>query len=199
MGGEITATSEYGKGSAFTATMMQTVDNWRPMGNIAVAPAAAQSEPQHIAFTAPDCEVLVVDDSDVNLLVAEGLLAPYAMRIFTCLNGREAVELVQARSFDLVFMDHMMPEMDGIEAVAAIRALGGRFTELPIAAFTANAVSGMKEMFLANGFNDFISKPIETAKLDALLQKWIPAAKRQNVPADSAAKPESDPSAQASL
>jgi CheY-like chemotaxis protein len=128
--------------------------------------------------------VLLVDDFPINLLVAEGLLAPYRMCVFTCLNGREAVELVQARSFDLVFMDHMMPEMDGMEAVAIIRGLGGRFAELPIVAFTANVVSGMGNIFLENGFNDVLAKPVETDKLDAVLRKWIPAAKQQTATAD---------------
>ena len=181
MGGDITVASEYGKGSVFTATLIQAVDDWRPMGDLA-ATSATRAVEQRISFTAPEAEVLVVDDSPVNLMVAEGLLALYNMRISTCLNGREAVELVQARSFDLVFMDHMMPEMDGMEALAAIRALGGRFSELPIAVLTANIIAGMKEIFLANGFNDFLAKPIAHGELDALLQKWIPAAKRQNVP-----------------
>jgi len=183
MGGDITVTSEYGKGSIFTATMIQTVDDSRPMGGIAAA-QVTNAGTQHATFIAPDCEVLVVDDSPINLLVAEGLLASYAMNVLTCLSGREAVEMVQTRSFDLVFMDHMMPEMDGMETVAAIRALGGHFKELPIAALTANAVLGMREMFLSNGFNDFLAKPIGTAELDTLLQKWIPAEKQQSPPAN---------------
>ena len=183
MGGDIAVSSAYGKGSIFTATLNQTVGDWTPMGHIATPMHYAES--QKTSFIAPEAEVLVADDFSSNLLVAEGLLAPYKMRIFTCLNGREAVELIQARSFDLVLMDHMMPEMDGMEAVAAIRALGGRFAELPIAALTANIVAGMKEQFLANGFNDFLAKPIDTAKLDSLLQTWIPAAKQHDVPMDS--------------
>jgi CheY-like chemotaxis protein len=182
MGGDITATSQYGKGSTFTATLIQTVHDGKPMGDITTTPET-HVETQNASFTAPDAEVLVVDDFQINLMVAEGLLESYKMRVLTCLNGREAVELVKARPFDLVFMDHMMPEMDGMEATAAIRALGGRFTELPIVALTANAVSWMKEMFLANGFNDFLAKPIATNELDALLQKWIPAAKQQRVSA----------------
>jgi CheY-like chemotaxis protein len=178
MGGDITAQSEYGKGSVFTAALEQTVADWKPMGDMA-AVAAARAETQRVTFTAPEAELLLVDDFPSNLLVAEGLLAPYGLRVSTCLNGREAVELVRGRSFDLVLMDHMMPEMDGVEATQAIRSMSGeRFRTLPVIALTANAVSGMKEMFLANGFNDFLSKPIDTAKLDALLKKWIPEGKR---------------------
>jgi CheY-like chemotaxis protein len=183
MGGDITAASEYGKGSVFTATIIQTVADRKPMGDV-----AAISEPnvgtQRVSFIAPEAEVLVVDDFHSNLVVTEGLLRPYTMRVYTCLNGRMAVEMVQAHSFDLVLMDHMMPEMDGMEAARAIRALGGRFAGLPIAVLTAHAVSGMKYMFLGGVFDDFLSKPIETAALDALLQRWIPAAKQHDAPSD---------------
>ena len=152
-------------------------------GDVAPIPST-QAGTQRVTFVAPEAEVLLVDDFPSNLLVAEGLLVPYKMRIFTCLNGLEALELVQARSFDLVLMDHMMPEMDGMETVAAIRALGGRFTELPVAVLTANVASGTQEHFLANGFNDFLAKPIESSALNAVLHRWIPAAKRQSVAAD---------------
>jgi signal transduction histidine kinase/DNA-binding NarL/FixJ family response regulator/HPt (histidine-containing phosphotransfer) domain-containing protein len=177
MGGEVSVASQYGKGSVFTATVIQKVIDWKPMGGFA-DPAAAREEKQDISFIAPEAAVLLVDDFPSNLLVAEGLLLPYRLRVFTCLNGRAAVEAVRARSFDLVFMDHMMPEMDGVEATRAIRALGENFAGLPIVALTANAVSGMREMFLEHGFNDFLSKPIDMNKLDAILKRWIPAAKR---------------------
>jgi CheY-like chemotaxis protein len=115
-----------------------------------------------------------VDDNPINLKVAEGLLAPYMMSVETAGSGREALRLVQERAYDLVFMDHMTPGMDGLETVAAIRDLGGYRARLAIVALTANAVSGARERFLENGFDDFLSKPIEFAKLDALLSKWIP-------------------------
>ncbi|MDR1611422.1 MAG: response regulator [Planctomycetota bacterium] len=184
MGGDITAQSEYGKGSVFTATLVQTVADWKPMGDIADV-TATRPETQRVTFTAPGAEVLVVDDFPSNLLVAEGLLMPYRLRVFTCLNGREAVELVRERSFDLVLMDHMMPEMDGVEAVHVIRGMSDeRCRTMPIIALTANAVSGMREMFLENGFNDFLSKPIDTARLDAALRKWLPEGKRRNAQED---------------
>jgi signal transduction histidine kinase/CheY-like chemotaxis protein/ABC-type amino acid transport substrate-binding protein len=182
MGGDITVRSEYGSGSVFTATLTQAVADWKPMGDMADI-AAIRAETQCVTFTAPEAEILVVDDLPSNLMVAEGLLVPYGMRVFTCLNGREAVELARKRSFDLVLMDHMMPEMDGVEATGIIRAMSGEHCRaMPIIALTANAVSGMREMFLENGFNDFLSKPIETAKLDAVLKKWISEGKRQKAP-----------------
>ncbi|MDR1367602.1 MAG: response regulator, partial [Candidatus Accumulibacter sp.] len=134
----------------------------------------------HMHFIAPDAHILIVDDIATNLMVAQGLLMPYRMRVDTCQSGREAIRLVQENSYDLVFMDHMMPEMDGIEVTNRIRALAdSRFGEMPIIALTANAVSGMKEMFLRSGMSDFLTKPIDVAKLDAILGKWLPAGKKQ--------------------
>jgi signal transduction histidine kinase/CheY-like chemotaxis protein len=132
-----------------------------------------------IRFSFPSARLLVVDDIATNLKVVEGLLAPYRTTVDTCLNGLQAIEMVKRNKYDLVFMDHMMPEMDGIEATAAIRALDGdRFRNVPIIALTANAVVGMREMFIKNGFNDFISKPIDVSKLDEMLERWIPREKR---------------------
>ncbi|GHV41676.1 hypothetical protein AGMMS49546_18090 [Spirochaetia bacterium] len=140
---------------------------------------AKQEKKSLVRFTAPKARILIVDDISTNLNVARGLLEPYKMNVSVCTSGREAIDLVRNSQYDLVLMDHMMPEMDGIEATAAIRAMAGEyFQSLPIIALTANAVTGMKEMFLANGFNDFISKPIEVAKLDAMMAKWIKIEKK---------------------
>jgi signal transduction histidine kinase/FixJ family two-component response regulator/HPt (histidine-containing phosphotransfer) domain-containing protein len=183
MGGDITVTSVYGTGSIFTATLVQTVDDWKPT-SLEAGPAQDDG-PHKATFTAPGAEVLIVDDFATNLLVAKGLLRPYQVTVRTCTNGREAVEMVQSHAFDLVLMDHMMPEMDGIEATAAIRALGGRYATLPIVALTANVVSGMREMYLENGFDDFLAKPINVSQLDAILQKWVFAAKQQSAAQDA--------------
>jgi signal transduction histidine kinase/DNA-binding response OmpR family regulator len=180
MDGGIKVTSEYGAGSTFTATINQTLEDWTSIGEFSEV-LVKNLEPQSISFTAPEANALLVDDLPSNLLVAEGLLIPYGMRVFTCLNGLEALELIKSRPFDIVLMDHMMPEMDGLEATREIRSLTGkRFQSMPIIALTANAVAGMKEMYLENGFNDFLSKPIEVSKLDAILKKWIPDNKRQS-------------------
>ncbi|MDR1471197.1 MAG: response regulator [Synergistaceae bacterium] len=185
MGGDITVRSEYGKGSVFTATLTQTAADWRPMGDIS-AVSVSRSEKQCVTFTAPEADVLIVDDFHSNLLVAKGLLAPYKMRVTTCQSGHEAVELIRRRPFDLVLMDHMMPEMDGIEATRAVRGMSAEYCRtMPVVALTANAVSGMREMFLENGFNDFLAKPIEMNKLDAVLKKWIPAEKHRGAPEEA--------------
>ncbi|GHV28758.1 hypothetical protein FACS1894167_06700 [Synergistales bacterium] len=178
MGGDVSVESEYGKGSTFTATLTQGVADGTPMG-FAYKKAALRAKAADARFTAPDFRVLIVDDIAVNLMVIEGLLAPYEIKITTCMSGLEAIEIMKGEAFDLVLMDHMMPGMDGVEAAAAIRALDGEyFKRVPIIALTANAVSGMKEMFLANSFDDFISKPVEMSKLNGIMEKWVPNEKR---------------------
>jgi signal transduction histidine kinase/CheY-like chemotaxis protein len=130
-------------------------------------------------FIAPDARILVVDDINTNLVVTSGLLAIYKSHVDTCTSGAAAISMVQKKHYDIVFMDHMMPEMDGIEATRNIRAMEGEyFRNLPIIALTANAIMGMKEMFLSNGFNDYLSKPIEVLKLEDTLAAWIPGDKQ---------------------
>jgi CheY-like chemotaxis protein/two-component sensor histidine kinase len=132
-----------------------------------------------VDFTAPKAQVLIVDDIFTNLKVAEGLLLPFKMKIDLCQNGEEAIKMVRRHHYDIVFMDHMMPVKDGMEATKEIRELEGeRFKTMNIIALTANAVSGMREQFLENGFDDFVSKPIEIAKLYGVVDKWIPEDKK---------------------
>ncbi|MDR2156944.1 MAG: response regulator, partial [Clostridiales Family XIII bacterium] len=135
-----------------------------------------------VRFIAPDIRVLIVDDIMTNLKVSQGLLAAYRMQVDICENGRSAVSMVKAKRYDMVFMDHMMPGMDGMEAMLRIRALEGEyFKRLPIIALTANALSGMREMFLSKGFDDYLAKPIEISKLNAIVKKWVPPEKRRSV------------------
>jgi CheY-like chemotaxis protein/HPt (histidine-containing phosphotransfer) domain-containing protein len=173
MGGNITASSVYGNGSTFAAAIPQRFESDAPMGD------AGNTKERFVArFSAPDAVVLLVDDLPINLTVAKGLLAPYEMKVDTCGSGKEAVELVRKKRYDLVLMDHMMPGMDGLKATALIRGMKeGR--RLPVIALTANAVSGMQEMFMKRGMNDFLSKPIDTSRLDAVLRRWIPREKQR--------------------
>jgi CheY-like chemotaxis protein len=186
MDGDIAVESEYGKGSVFTLTLLQDIADGSPVKAFDEGPLL-RAEPGEIGFIAPGFRVLIVDDLATNLKVAEGLFSPYQMDLTVCRSGGEAVELVRENDFDLVLMDHMMPEMDGMEAVRRIRELEGeRFRTLPIIALSANAVSGMRELFLQGGFNDFLSKPIEITKLDALLGKWIPGDRRKKIERENA-------------
>jgi CheY-like chemotaxis protein len=149
-------------------------------------------------FTAPAARFLVVDDIATNLKVAEGLIAPYHARVDTSLSGAEAVALAGRNIYDIIFMDHMMPGMDGVEAAAIIRASESEYCKtVPIIALTANAVSGMREMFLSQGFNDFLAKPIDVSRLDDVIGKWLPGEKQikadgKRAPGNEAA-PESPP------
>ncbi|GHV04895.1 hypothetical protein FACS1894217_00890 [Clostridia bacterium] len=122
-------------------------------------------------FQAPGAKVLVVDDIRANLSVAEGLLKTFGLEVTCCQSGREAIELIGRQDFNLVLMDHMMPEMDGLQAAAGIRALQ---KSVPIIALTANAGLGVRELFLAHGMDDYLAKPINAGKLKAMLERWIP-------------------------
>lgn len=128
-----------------------------------------------IRFTAPKARVLIVDDNAINLKVAAGLMRPYNMQIMTAESGPAAIKMLRSKDFDLVFMDHMMPGMDGVEATRIIRNTeGDYYRNLPIIALTANAVNGAREMFIKSGFNDFIAKPIELSLLDRILKNYLP-------------------------
>lgn len=129
----------------------------------------------------PFAKILVVDDNVTNLAVAKGLLTRYKPEITTVTSGEDAIEMVKNKKFDIIFMDHMMPVMDGVEATKKIRALDGKYYKnLPIIALTANAVRGAKEMFLQEGFNDFLAKPIDLNRLNAILEKYVLSIRNKN-------------------
>ncbi len=137
------------------------------------------SNPYHKdKFIAPDAHILVVDDNMMNIKVLEGLLKPYQIRVTKALSGQEALSKIDSMDYDFVFMDHMMPEMDGIEALHRIRQKGGSYFEnVPILALTANAVAGMREMFISEGFYDFVAKPVESSVLERVLRRTLPSNK----------------------
>lgn len=168
MGGSIQAESVYGGGSVFVISIPHV-----PGLEKLIEKDAPPTEP----FFAPEAQVLVVDDIDVNLYVIEALLETYGIHTSMASSGEEAIKLVQEKDYDMVFMDHMMPDMDGIEATQAIRELGDEYASLPIIALTANAASESRKLFSDAGMDDFISKPIEPHKLNALLERWIPEGK----------------------
>ena len=133
------------------------------------------SETDVADFTAPFANILVVDDNHVNLTIAEGLLEPLKMNIKKASSGKEAIRLCGVNKFDLILMDHMMPEMDGVEAMHAIREKYPEYVKKPIIALTANAVGDAKKALLDEGMNDFIPKPIDVKTLMAIVRKWLPA------------------------
>jgi len=139
-------------------------------------------------FAAPDARILVVDDIKVNLLATAEFLGEYRCRVDTCTSGMAALHMVQSRRYDMVFMDYMMPGMNGSKAMQRIRALEGAYLALPIVALTANASCGAREVFLSQGFSDYISKPIEALWLGRILRRWLPEEKLQRCAADSGAR-----------
>lgn len=129
-------------------------------------------------FTAKQAKILIVDDNLINLQVAEGLLEPYQIQIETAQSGQNALDMLAQSKYDLIFMDHMMPQMDGIETTEKIRQMDGDYyKEVPIIMLTANAMSGAREQYLAKGFQDFLSKPIEPEKLTEQLLRYLPKDK----------------------
>ena len=125
-------------------------------------------------FVAPEAEILIVDDNAINLKVAEGLLKPMQLKIDTASSGKEAIDMISKKKYHMVFMDHMMPELDGIETTHIIRRFYEEYSNVPIIALTANAVSGAKEMFLREGMNDFVAKPIEVKIIASKIRQWLP-------------------------
>ncbi|MCL2026213.1 MAG: ATP-binding protein [Leptospirales bacterium] len=166
MDGAIEVESEYGAGTTFTVTI--------PLIEGDSDKVRATAGLKGKKLFAPKAKILVVDDNEFNLRVAVGLLNLSKIEAATASSGLLALKMVQQIDYDIVFMDHMMPEMDGVETTAAIRALGGKFERLTIVSLTANAVQGSREFFLANGFNDFVSKPIDVRELISVLEKWLP-------------------------
>jgi len=188
MGGNISVESEYGKGTKFTVFIPQNIHSAQLFATEYIREGkpefANNMESSGISiFTYSEVKVLLVDDILLNLKVAKGLLTPYKMTVDICQSGAEAVEAVKNNNYDLIFMDHMMPEMDGIETTKLIREWENeqhKSTFVPIVALTANAITGMREMFIEKGFNDFLSKPIDIYKLDEILNSWILEEKRKD-------------------
>ena len=169
MGGEISIKSEYGKGSEFTVVLPLLKGN---------SSRIEHNEVTMFVNANNDVKALVVDDNNINLKVAVAYLARHHINADTAQDGLQAIEMIKETAYDIVYMDHMMPEIDGIEATKRIRVLDGeRFKTLPIIALSANAVSGAKEEFLKAGMNDFISKPIDPMLLNKSLLRWLPANK----------------------
>ena len=123
-------------------------------------------------------KMLVVDDNEINLIIAESVLLSYGAEVEKAYSGAEALALVQSADYDIVFMDHMMPEMDGVDATKLIRALPGeKYQKLPIVALTANVVGDVRDMFIESGMNDFLSKPLEFREIERVIQEWLPPEK----------------------
>ena len=150
---------------------------YNAMGINGIDLGRSETENDSFAFIAPEANILIVDDNPVNLTVASGLLEPLKMKITTAQSAAEAIDIIHHVKYDLIFMDHMMPEVDGIEATHIIRQLVPSYNDVPIIALTANAIGGAKEMFISEGMNDFVAKPIELKEIISKIRKWLPKDK----------------------
>ena len=191
MGGVIEVESEYGKGSRFFFTIEQTIIDPTPVSavNYNGQKDNVTEKEAECLFIAPEAHILLVDDNELNLVVAKELLKPLRMQIDTAENGLQAVKMVRDSQYDLVLMDHMMPVMDGIEAAKAIRALPeDKYQKLPIIALTANAMVDARKEFLNAGMNGFVAKPIDFTRICNQLKLWLPKDLVRDVPKEEAKK-----------
>ncbi|MDR2470623.1 MAG: response regulator [Treponema sp.] len=167
MGGDLWLESEYGKGSVFSAAIPYIPAKEQPQ----------DAAPDEGVFSAPGAKVLVVDDIDINLEVCGAMLDAFGIEADRAANGRMAIELAAANRYDMIFMDHMMPEMDGIETVKHIRTFNKYCKTVPIIALTANVINDAEQMFIENQFNGLLAKPIEFDSLGRCLRQWLPGDK----------------------
>ena len=196
MDGSVSVESEYGKGSTFTVRIRQKFVNDTVIGEevakslkeLRYSESKRSKNSQLNRIRLPYARVMVVDDVETNLDVARGMMKPYGMQIDCINNGQAAVDAVRAGEvrYNAIFMDHMMPEMDGIEAVRIIREeIGTEYAKtVPIIALTANAIVGNERMFLSKGFHAFLTKPIEIANLDSVIRKWVRDKEKEQELAD---------------
>jgi len=174
MGSELKVESEYGMGSEFSFEIVQRIVDSEPLGdfNERVLQEAAEYN-YEAAYTAPDAKVLLVDDNAINRSVFRNLLKETDMQMFEAESGLAALEMMRQHRFDIIFLDHMMPEMDGIETLHAMKEQG-LCEDVPVIMLTANAIAGARESYLNEGFDDFLSKPIIPEKLDQMILDYVP-------------------------
>lgn len=175
MDSELKVESEYGKGSSFSFALEQKILDFTPIGarNWLVRQTDNKSE-HHMSFTAPDAHILLVDDNALNRKVVASLLKESRMTIDEAGDGEECIHMLEKHSYDLIFLDHMMPNMDGVATLHAVRDRN-MCDNTPIIALTANAVVGMREYYINEGFSDFLTKPVFSQNLEKMLLKWLPS------------------------
>lgn len=173
MGGTIGVESTYGEGSEFYFTIPQKIIDARRA--VDVKSETRKNKENVLNFTAPEATIMIVDDNEMNRKVAMGLLAPLKMHMDTAENGKQALDMISKKKYDLIFMDHMMPVMDGIEATKILREMDDESCKkVPVIALTANAVVEARAMFIDAGMNDFVAKPIDLKDICAKIRKWLP-------------------------
>ena len=175
MDSKLEVASVYGEGSTFSFKIAQKIINAEPMGNFADAFKNAARKEYHEKFTAPDAKILVVDDTVMNLTVVKGLLKQTKIQIDTAESGFDTLKMVAAKHYDVIFLDHRMPKMDGIETLQEMKKLAdNKCADTPVISLTANAISGAREQYIAAGFKDYLTKPINAVALENMLIKYLP-------------------------
>ncbi len=178
MGGSIEVKSEHGKGSTFIVRIPQQVKAKGTVGNLVDTSNTKKKSKYQASFMAPGARILVVDDVAINLEVIKGLLKQTQIIIDTATSGRECLSSIACTKYDIIFLDHMMPEMDGVETLQRMRADGSHAnTKTPVIMLTANAIIGSKEEYLKAGFADYLSKPVRPEEIEMLLKKYLPQEK----------------------
>lgn len=188
MGGDIKVESEYGKGSTFTVTIPQIIVSEEAIGNFKekFEKSIGERKAYHENFQAPDAKILIVDDTRMNLVVATEFLRDTLVGIDTAGGGQEAVDLALKNKYDVILMDQRMPEMDGEEAFRLIRShKDGPNIDTPVICLTADAVVGARERYLSKGFDDYLTKPIDSTYLEKMLEKYLPKDKVKHITYDS--------------
>ncbi|MBQ4283760.1 MAG: response regulator [Lachnospira sp.] len=177
MGGTINVTSKYGVGSEFTVAIPQTIVSEKPLGNFSskIASHVKSGKDYKETFQAPDAEILVVDDVPMNLEVFKALLKTTKVNIDTAASGKQCLKMLESKKYHMIFMDHMMPEMDGVETLNRIRQLENNPNSgIPVIALTANAIVGAEEEYLSLGFVDYVSKPVRGKVLEKVVVRFLP-------------------------
>ena len=180
MGTSLKVSSVYGKGSTFSFAIKQTVIKWEPLGDYETAykKTLEGRDKYREKFKAPNVKVLVVDDNQMNLVVFTSLLKHTDVKIDTALSGDEGLALAYKKKYDIIFFDHMMPKKNGIETLHELRAQADNPNlKTPTICLTANAISGAREQYLAEGFDDYLTKPIDATKLEEMMIHYLPADK----------------------
>lgn len=177
MGGDLKVQSVYGKGTAFSFRIRQKVVDRMPLGDFEkqYQESLRSIEDYHEKFIAPMGRILIVDDNSMNLAVAQGLLKGTRLQIDVASSGEECLELIKRKTYHLICMDHMMPVMDGVQTLHAIRDLEGNPSrDIPVIALTANAVAGAQAFYIKEGFQDYLTKPIDADKFEDMLIEYLP-------------------------
>jgi len=182
MGSRLSVASTYGEGSEFSFEIAQGVVSDKPLGDVSGRYIKTAGKITRLGFTAEDARILVVDDSSVNLIVVRSLLKKTKINIDTAGSGEEALQLVRDNEYDVIFLDHLMPDMDGPETLKRMNETDdNRSAGKPVIALTANALSGAREEYIAAGFKDYLSKPINTKDLEDMLLTHIPPEKIRTI------------------